>query len=47
MELAKEKKGTILATIVGSRPAGVPAEIGVFVVKDGVVMKDPKEGELL
>lgn len=47
VELAKEKKGTILATIVGSRPAAVPAEIGVFVVKDGVVMKDPKEGELL
>ena len=34
---AKAEEKTILATIVGERPAKVPENIGVFVVKDGVV----------
>ena len=47
VELAKHKKATVLATIVGEKPASVPDEIGVFVVRDGVVIPDGKEGELL
>jgi predicted ATP-dependent endonuclease of OLD family len=35
VERAKEEKKTILATIVGERPAVVPKDIGVFVVQDG------------
>lgn len=34
---AKEKDLSILATIVGERPAKVPADVGVFVVKEGKV----------
>jgi hypothetical protein len=37
---AEEHSTTVLATIVGEKPADVPEKIGVFVVKDGVVMKD-------
>lgn len=47
VELAKKNKSTVMATVVGQRPATVPAEIGVFVVKDGVVIKDETPGELL
>lgn len=32
---AKKENKTILATIVGEKPATVPTEIGVFVVEDG------------
>ena len=34
---AKEEEKTILATIVGERPAEVPNDIGVFVVEDGSI----------
>lgn len=37
VDRAKSEKKTILATIVGERPAAVPPEIGVFVVEDGKV----------
>jgi DNA repair exonuclease SbcCD ATPase subunit len=37
VDRAKEKKITILATIVGERPAKVPDDIGVFVVADGKI----------
>jgi DNA repair exonuclease SbcCD ATPase subunit len=37
VERAKEQKKTILATIVGERPAKVPPEVGVFVVENGKV----------
>jgi len=48
IELAKKKKSTVLATIVGERPSKIPAETGVFVVKDGTVIPDDKEeGKLL
>jgi hypothetical protein len=36
---AKEKKRTILATIVGNAPARVPEHVGVFVVEKGKVKK--------
>lgn len=38
IEKAKREEKTILAAIVGERPAIVPPEVGVFVVKDGVVL---------
>lgn len=50
---AEKKKVTVLATIVGQRPADVPEKVGVFVVKDGVILPDikgtpdPKQGTLL
>ena len=49
VELAKKKKSTVLATIVGEKPAKVPSEVGVFVVRDGVVIPDdaPEPKELL
>ncbi len=37
VEQAKRDNKTILAAIVGEKPAQVPAEIGVFVVENGVV----------
>jgi hypothetical protein len=37
---ANTNQTTVLATVVGERPAAVPADVGVFVVKDGVVIKD-------
>ena len=37
VEIAKKRSTTILATIVGEKPAAIPAEIGVFVVNDGRV----------
>ena len=37
VDRAKSEKKTILATIVGERPATVPPEIGVFVVDNGNV----------
>ena len=37
VDRAKAEKKTIMATIVGERPAKVPPEIGVFVVEDGRV----------
>jgi AAA domain len=37
VDRAKAEKKTIMATIVGERPAKVPPEIGVFVVEDGKV----------
>lgn len=40
IERAKAKNATYLAAVVGERPAAVPAEVGVFVVKDGVVILD-------
>jgi len=36
VDRAKAEKKTILATIVGERPASIPPEIGVFVVEEGV-----------
>ena len=37
IERAKREEKTILATIVGERPATVPPEVGVFVVENGKV----------
>lgn len=37
VERAKEENKTILATIVGEKPAEIPADIGVFVVDNGQV----------
>jgi predicted ATP-dependent endonuclease of OLD family len=37
---AEAKRISVLATVVGSKPANVPANVGVFVVSDGVVMPD-------
>lgn len=37
VERAKAENKTILAAVVGERPAQVPAEVGVFVVEGGVV----------
>lgn len=39
VERAKREDKTILATIVGERPATVPENIGVFVVQDGKVVE--------
>jgi len=38
-ELAESRKTSILCSIVGEKPASVPENIGVWVVKDGVVCK--------
>lgn len=35
VDRAKEEEKTILATVVGEKPANVPEEIGVFIVEDG------------
>ena len=35
---AQDEDKTILATIVGEKPAKVPANVGVFVVKDGKLL---------
>lgn len=40
VDRAREKNTTILATVVGERPAKVPSGVGVFVVTDGIVLKD-------
>lgn len=37
---AEEKKVSVLATVVGQKPAEVPANVGVFVVSDGIVLKE-------
>ena len=37
VDRAKAEKKTIMATIVGERPAKIPPEIGVFVVEEGKV----------
>jgi hypothetical protein len=38
VERATQEKKTILATIVGERPANVPQNIGVFVVENGRIL---------
>jgi DNA repair ATPase RecN len=38
-EKAEKEQSTILATIVGEKPANVPEDIGVFVVENGKVKK--------
>lgn len=38
VDRAKAQNVTILATVVGERPAQVPAEVGVFVVENGKVI---------
>jgi hypothetical protein len=43
VERAKAEKKTILATIVGERPAKVPPQIGVFVVTEGKAEEAPAE----
>ena len=40
---AKGRSVSVLATVVGQKPANVPTEVGVWVVKDGVIMKDEEE----
>lgn len=49
VEHAKKNNTTVLATVVGDRPAKAPADVGVFVVKDGVIFPDagsePKAAE--
>lgn len=51
VDKAKAENKSILATIVGEKPAKVPADVGVFVIEDGrVVGAEPepaKEGSLL
>lgn len=37
IEKAKREKTKILATVVGEKPAVVPAGVGVFIVKDGAI----------
>jgi DNA repair exonuclease SbcCD ATPase subunit len=37
VERAKQENKTILATVVGERPAEAPAEVGVFVVEQGTI----------
>lgn len=37
---AEARKVSVLATVVGERPANVPEKVGVFVVKDGVVFPE-------
>lgn len=37
VERAKREEKTIMATIVGEKPASVPENVGVFVVQDGKV----------
>ncbi len=39
VDQAKRDEVTILATIVGTKPANIPEDIGVFVVKNGKAMK--------
>jgi len=41
VEQAKREEKTILATIVGEKPAAVPENIGVFVVEQGAVKAAP------
>lgn len=43
VERAKAEEKTIMATIVGERPATVPENIGVFVVEEGKVTAAPTE----
>jgi hypothetical protein len=43
VDKAKAEKKSILATIVGEKPAKVPADIGVFVVENGKIT----DGQLL
>lgn len=38
VEHAKAKNVSVLATVVGQKPANVPENVGVFVVQDGVVI---------
>ena len=45
VQRAKDEEKTILATIVGEKPANVPESIGVFVVEQGRVVKESKEEE--
>lgn len=42
---AEAKKVSVLATVVGQRPSEVPENVGVFVVRDGVVLKDEQEAK--
>jgi hypothetical protein len=39
IDRAKEEEKTILATVVGERPAEIPAEVGVWIVEKGEVKK--------
>ncbi len=39
VDRAKEEEKTILATVVGERPANIPEEIGVFIVEEGEIKK--------
>lgn len=43
VDRAKEEEKTILASIVGERPAEIPEEIGVYVVDDGRVSRSSDE----
>ena len=40
VEHAKKTNVSVLATVVGEKPARVPENVGVFCVKDGVVFKE-------
>jgi hypothetical protein len=40
IEVAKKRNATILSAIVGEKPASTPAEVGVFVVRDGKIFSD-------
>ncbi|MBT9132471.1 MAG: hypothetical protein DDT33_00989 [Firmicutes bacterium] len=37
IDRAKEEEKTILATVVGEKPANIPEEIGVFIVEEGEI----------
>lgn len=43
VDIADKKKATILATIVGEKPAKIPERVGVYVVKDGIVFPNGEE----
>jgi len=50
VDRAKKQKKTILATIVGESPSDLPADVGVFIVSDGKLIKEEhinNEDELL
>ncbi len=40
VDLAKDQKRTILAAVVGNKPAIVPDDVGVFIVEQGAVKDD-------
>jgi AAA domain len=46
VDFAERKKVTVLATVVGQKPAETPEKVGVFVVRDGSVLPDVEKGKV-